>query len=84
MRPPGVPGRLGFAWQSSLLLSRDGSDGYCDGCLEVRDGLGVVPIHPVLEVTPQSEVWRGSGLVNAVTTLGCTCGWAGSDSGTYL
>ena len=53
--PPAVAGRLGFAWQSSLLLSRDGSDGYCDGCLEVRDGLGVVLIHPILEVTPQSE-----------------------------
>lgn len=35
------------------LLSRDG----CDGCFEVRDGLGVVLIHPVLEVTPQVEVW---------------------------
>ena len=39
------------------LLSRDGSDGFCDGCFEVRDGLGVVLIHPVLEVTPQVEVW---------------------------
>ena len=39
------------------LLSRDGSDGCCDGCFEVRDGLGVVLIHPVLEVTPQVEVW---------------------------
>ena len=35
------------------LLSRDGSD----GCLEVRDGLGFVLIHPVLEVTQQIEVW---------------------------
>ena len=54
-----------------LLLCRDGSDGYCDGCLEVRDALGVVPIHTVLEVTPQSEVWGGSGLVSAVTTPDC-------------
>lgn len=39
------------------LFSRDGFDGCCDGCFEVRDGLGVVLIHPVLEVTPQVEVW---------------------------
>ena len=37
----------------------DGSDGCCDGCLEFRDGLGVVLLHPVLEVTPQIEVWGG-------------------------
>ena len=42
---------------SPALLSRDGSDGCCDGCLEVRDGLRVVLIHRVLEVTPQIEVW---------------------------
>ena len=56
--------------------SQDGFDGYCDGCLEVRDGLGVVLIHPVFEVTPQKS-GMGSGLVSAVTTPGCTCGWAG-------
>ena len=42
-----------FAWQSSLLLSRDGSDGYCDGCLGVRDGLGVVLIHLVLDTVKE-------------------------------
>ena len=25
----------------AALLSQDGSDGCCDGCLEVRDGLGL-------------------------------------------
>ena len=37
----------------TLLLSSLASD----GCLEVRDGLEVVLIHPVLEVTPQIEAW---------------------------
>ena len=82
--PHAIAGRLGFAWQSYLLLSRDGSDGYCDGYLEVRDGLGVVLIHPVLEVTPQSKFWGGSGLVSAVTTPDCTSGSAGDRYVTYL
>ena len=73
--PDAAPRRCRQTWIGlakfpiTLLLSRDGSDGYCDGCLEVRDGQGVVPIHPVLEVTPHSEVWRGSGLVSVVTIL---------------
>ena len=52
--PPGeVPGKVPN--DPTSLLSRDGSDCCCDGCLEVRDGLGVLLIHPVLEVTPQME-----------------------------
>ena len=39
------------------LLSRDGSDGCCDGCLQVWDGVGAVAIHPVLEVPPQIKIW---------------------------
>jgi len=32
---------------------------YCcyDCCLQVRDSLGVVAIHPVLEVSPQIKIW---------------------------
>ena len=41
----------------TLLLSSLGSDGCCDGCLEVRDGLEVVLIHHFLEVTSHIEVW---------------------------
>ena len=37
----------------TLLLTTLGSD----GCIEVRDGLEVVLIHPDLEVTPKIEVW---------------------------
>ena len=39
------------------FLRRDGSDGCCDGCLQVCDGLRVVAIHPVLEVPPQIKIW---------------------------
>ena len=41
----------------TLLDSSNASDGCCVGYLEVRFGLGVVLIRPVLEVTPQIEVW---------------------------
>ena len=55
MRPPEeVPGKVPN--DPPALLSQDGSNGCCDGCLEVRDSLGVVLIHPVLEVTPQIEI----------------------------
>ena len=40
----------------TLLHSSLGSDGCCGGCLEARDGLGVLLIHPVLEVTLQIEI----------------------------
>ena len=63
-----LPGKL--TNDPFALLSRDGSD----GCLEVMEGLGVVLIHPVLEVTPQRDL-EGSGLVSAVTTPGCTWCW---------
>jgi len=26
-------------------------------CLQVRDSLGVVAIHPVLKVSPQTKIW---------------------------
>ena len=29
----------------------------CDCCLQVRDSLGVVAIHPVLKVSPQIKIW---------------------------
>ena len=29
----------------------------CDCCLQVRDSLGVVAIHPVLKVSPQIQIW---------------------------
>jgi len=29
----------------------------CDCCLQVRDRLGVVAIHPALEVSPQIKIW---------------------------
>ena len=29
----------------------------CDCCLQVRDSLGVVAIHPVLEVSTQIKIW---------------------------
>ena len=52
MRPSGEgPGKVPN--DPPALLSRDGSD----GCLEVRDGLEVVIIHPDLDVTSQIEVW---------------------------
>ena len=43
---------------SLALLSWDGSDGCCDGCLDVSNGLDVVLIHLVLEVPLQIKVWR--------------------------
>jgi len=30
----------------------------CDCCLQVRDSLGVVAIHPVLIVSPHIKIWR--------------------------
>jgi len=30
----------------------------CDCCLQVRDSLGVVAIHPVLKVSPQIKIWK--------------------------
>ena len=41
----------------ALLSDLNPPDFYLWGYLKVRDGLGVVLIHPVLEVTPQVEVW---------------------------
>ena len=29
----------------------------CDSCLQVRDSLGVVAIHPVLKISPQIKIW---------------------------
>jgi len=29
----------------------------CDSCLQVRDSLGVVVIHPVLKVSPHIKIW---------------------------
>ena len=44
---------------------------YC--CLQVRDSLGVVAIHPVFKVSPHKNL-GGSSPVNAATTAGHTCG----------
>jgi len=43
-------------------------------CLQIRDSLGVVAIHPVLKVSPQIKIWGGSSPVSAATTAGHTCG----------
>ena len=39
------------------FLPRDRSYCCCDCCLQVRDSLGVVAIHPVLKVSPQIKIW---------------------------
>ena len=54
------------------FLPWDHSYCYCDCCLQVRDSLGVVAIHPVLKVSPHKNL-GGSSLVNAATTAGHTC-----------
>jgi len=45
---------------------------YC--CLQVRDSLRVVAIHPVLKVSPHIKNLGGSSPMNAATTAGHTCG----------
>ena len=39
------------------FLPWDRSYYFCDCCLQVRDSLGVVAIHPVLKVSPQIKIW---------------------------
>ena len=41
----------------SAFLPWDRSYCFCDCCLQVRDSLGVVAIHPVLKVSSQIKIW---------------------------
>jgi len=46
----------------------------CDSCLQVRDSVGVVAIHPVRKGIPTDKNLGVSNPVNAATTTGHTCG----------
>jgi len=49
--------RVKFFDDPPAYLSWDRSYCCCDCCLQVRDNLGVVAIHPVLEVSTQIKIW---------------------------
>ena len=53
------------------FLPWDRSNCCCDCCLQVRDSLGVVAIHPVLKVTPHIKIW---GLQDKSGECGDHCG----------
>ena len=60
------PGKA--VYDSAALLLWDGSDFLSDSCLEFRDGLRVVFIHSVLQITPPVEIWGGSDQRNVAPT----------------
>ena len=61
MSPPPLQAHLDPAGEvlddPPAFLLRDRSYGCCDVCLQSRNGLWVVFIHPVLQVPPQIKIW---------------------------
>ena len=61
MSSPALQAHLGPAGKvrndPPAFLPWDRSYCCCDCCIQVRDSLGVVAIHPVLKVSPQIKIW---------------------------